>query len=166
MGFSQQEYCSGLLCPSQGIFPTQGWNPCLLHACRFFTVEPPGKPYFPCVHICRNSAVWFDVRIVCCVFFFPTSIISFFHLVVSLQDLSLLVHTNLPLSFWSFAWEIFLIPGSKAHDASSSEMSAEGVFVSSHKAFSGLMALNVSTIHWIRAVCPVLWDKCFEYVHF
>ena len=88
-----------LLCPSQGIFPTQGWNPCLLHAGRFFTVEPPGKPYFPCVHICRNSAVWFDVRIVCCVFFFPTSIISFFHLVVSLQDLSLLVHTNLPLSF-------------------------------------------------------------------
>ena len=43
-------------------------------------------------------------------------------------------------------------------------MSAEGVFVSSHKAFSGLMALNVTTIHWIRAVCPVLWDKCFEYV--
>ena len=31
----------------QGIFPTQGWNPCLLHwqtDCRFFTTEPPGKP--------------------------------------------------------------------------------------------------------------------------
>ena len=30
----------------QGIFPTQGLNPCLLH-CRqiFFTAKPPGKPY-------------------------------------------------------------------------------------------------------------------------
>ena len=29
----------------QGIFPTQGWNLCLLHrAGGFFTTEPPGKP--------------------------------------------------------------------------------------------------------------------------
>ena len=33
MGFPRQEYWSGLPFPSQGIFPTQGWNPCLLH-CR------------------------------------------------------------------------------------------------------------------------------------
>ena len=31
MGFSRQEYWNGLPCPSQGIFPTQGSNPCLLH---------------------------------------------------------------------------------------------------------------------------------------
>ena len=33
MGFSRQEYWSGLPFPSPGIFPTQGLNPCLLH-CR------------------------------------------------------------------------------------------------------------------------------------
>ena len=26
MGFSKQEYCSGLHCPSPGDLPTQGWN--------------------------------------------------------------------------------------------------------------------------------------------
>ena len=34
MGFSRQGYRSGLPCPHQGIFPTQGWNLhllCLLH---------------------------------------------------------------------------------------------------------------------------------------
>ena len=30
MGSSRQEYWSGLPCPPQGIFPTQGWNPRLL----------------------------------------------------------------------------------------------------------------------------------------
>ena len=33
MGFSRQEYWSGLPCPFQGIFPTRGSNPGLLH-CR------------------------------------------------------------------------------------------------------------------------------------
>ena len=33
MGFSRQEYWSGLPFPSPGIFPTQGLNPGLLH-CR------------------------------------------------------------------------------------------------------------------------------------
>ena len=42
MGFSRQEYWSGLLFPSQGIFPTQGSNPGLLH-CRQTPSEPPGK---------------------------------------------------------------------------------------------------------------------------
>ena len=31
MGFSREEYWTGLPCPPQGIFPTQGWNPRLLH---------------------------------------------------------------------------------------------------------------------------------------
>ena len=30
MGFRRQEYWSGWPFPSPGIFPTQGWNPCLL----------------------------------------------------------------------------------------------------------------------------------------
>ena len=31
MGFSRQEYWSGLPCPISGDFQTQGLNPCLLH---------------------------------------------------------------------------------------------------------------------------------------
>ena len=41
VGFSRQEYLSGLPFPSLGIVPTQGSN---LHlAGGFFTTEPPGK---------------------------------------------------------------------------------------------------------------------------
>ena len=36
IGFSQQEYQSGLPFPSPGIFPTQELNPGLLHAGRHF----------------------------------------------------------------------------------------------------------------------------------
>ena len=43
MGFSRQEYWSGLPCSSRGIFPTQAWNPRLLHlpalAGEFFTTS-------------------------------------------------------------------------------------------------------------------------------
>ena len=31
MGFSRQEYWSGLLCPPQGDLPDPGTDPCLLH---------------------------------------------------------------------------------------------------------------------------------------
>ena len=45
MGFSRQEYWSGLLFPLQGIFLTQGSNLCLLHLLHWqvnsFTSEPP-----------------------------------------------------------------------------------------------------------------------------
>ena len=48
MGFSRQEYWSGLLYPLQGIFSTQGLNPYLLgllhwQACSL-PLMPPGKP--------------------------------------------------------------------------------------------------------------------------
>ena len=45
MGFSRQEYWSGLPFPSPGVFPTQGAKPGLLH-CRqtLLPSEPPGKP--------------------------------------------------------------------------------------------------------------------------
>ena len=45
MKFSRQEYWSGLLFPSPGIFPTRESNPGLLH-CRqtLLPSEPPGKP--------------------------------------------------------------------------------------------------------------------------
>ena len=46
MGFSRQEYLSGLPFLSPGIFSTQGLNPCLSSALvgGFFTTESPGKP--------------------------------------------------------------------------------------------------------------------------
>ena len=44
MGFSRQEYWSGLLFPSPGIFPTQGSNLGLPHCRqRLLPSEPPGK---------------------------------------------------------------------------------------------------------------------------
>ena len=46
-GFSRQEYWSGLSCP-QGIFPTQGSNPYLLHLLHWqvdsLSLVPSGKP--------------------------------------------------------------------------------------------------------------------------
>ena len=49
MGFSRQEYWSRLPCPPPGIFPTQGWNLCLLCLLHWYTgcslpLAPPGKP--------------------------------------------------------------------------------------------------------------------------
>ena len=42
MGFSRQEYCHFLL---QGIFPTQGSNPCLLHCRRIlYQINHQGNP--------------------------------------------------------------------------------------------------------------------------
>ena len=43
MGLSRQEYLSGCHFLLQGIFLTQGLNPCLLPCRRFFTAEPPEK---------------------------------------------------------------------------------------------------------------------------
>ena len=47
MGFSRQEYWSGLPCPSPGDLPDQGSKPCLISPALvggFFTTELPGKP--------------------------------------------------------------------------------------------------------------------------
>ena len=47
MGFSRQEYWSGCHALLQGIFPTQGWNPHLLHLVHWqvssLLLTPPGK---------------------------------------------------------------------------------------------------------------------------
>ena len=43
VGFSRQEYWSGLPFPSPGNFPTQGSNTGLPHCSRRFPSEPPGK---------------------------------------------------------------------------------------------------------------------------
>ena len=44
MEFPRQEYWSGLRCLLQGIFPTQGLNPCLQHCTQMILpFEPPGK---------------------------------------------------------------------------------------------------------------------------
>ena len=45
MGFSKQEYWSGLSCPPPGDLPDPGIKPASPElASRFFTAEPPGKP--------------------------------------------------------------------------------------------------------------------------
>ena len=48
MGFSRQEYWSGLHAPLQGISLTQGFNPCLLclqhWQANSLPLMPPGKP--------------------------------------------------------------------------------------------------------------------------
>ena len=45
MGFSRQEYWSGLPFPSPGDFSTQGSNLGLLHCRQFFLPsKPPGQP--------------------------------------------------------------------------------------------------------------------------
>ena len=44
MGFSRQEYCSGLPFPSPGVLPNPGIEPTSLEwAGGFFTTEPLGK---------------------------------------------------------------------------------------------------------------------------
>ena len=47
LGFSQEEYWSGLPFPPPGIFPTQGSNPHLLHLLNWqvhsLPLVPPGK---------------------------------------------------------------------------------------------------------------------------
>ena len=45
MGFSRQEYWSGLPCPPPGDLPNSGTEPMSpALASRLFTTEPPGKP--------------------------------------------------------------------------------------------------------------------------
>ena len=52
-GFFRQEYWSGLPCLLQGIFLTQGSNPCLLHRqVGSLPLVPPGKPINVCVCVC------------------------------------------------------------------------------------------------------------------
>ena len=47
MGFSKQEYWSGLSFPSLGHLPDPGIEPVSpAWAGRFFTTEPPGKPQY------------------------------------------------------------------------------------------------------------------------
>ena len=60
MGFPRQEYWSGVPCPPQAIFPTQGSNLSLLRLLHWHTgplpLAPPGKPrhmyVFACLHVC------------------------------------------------------------------------------------------------------------------
>ena len=54
MGFSRQEYWSGCHALLQGIFPTQGSNPCLLYLLHWqagsLPLASPGKPIWTCVY--------------------------------------------------------------------------------------------------------------------
>ena len=57
MGLSRQKYWSGCHFLRQGIFPTQGLNPRLLHVLHwqvgFFTTEPPRKLLHRYVHFSK-----------------------------------------------------------------------------------------------------------------
>ena len=52
-GMNTGEGCHALL---QGIFPTQGSSPCLLHHLHWqsgsLTLAPPGKPWYCSIHYC------------------------------------------------------------------------------------------------------------------
>ena len=54
MGFSRQEYWSGLHGLLQGFFPIQGSNPCLLYLLHWqassLPLTSPGKPIWMCVY--------------------------------------------------------------------------------------------------------------------
>ena len=51
MGFSRQEYWSGLPCPPPGDLPDPGTEPIIsCIAGGFFTAEPPGSPY---IRLCK-----------------------------------------------------------------------------------------------------------------
>ena len=61
MTFSRQEYWSGLPCLLQGIFPTQGLNPGLLHFGQSSRSEPQGskhaiRVFIRCRSISKKSA--------------------------------------------------------------------------------------------------------------
>ena len=53
MGFSRQEYLSGLPCPPPEDLPTQGSNPHLLHLQHWqegsLPLAPPGKTMYICI---------------------------------------------------------------------------------------------------------------------
>ena len=62
MGFSRQEYWSGLPgdLPDPGVEPTSLASPAL--AGGFFTTEPPGKPYMPGRHL-KQPVVFFKCQL-------------------------------------------------------------------------------------------------------
>ena len=57
MGFPKQEYWGGLPCPSPGDLPDPGIEPMSLVlqalAGRFFTTEPPGKPFIGTIKLTK-----------------------------------------------------------------------------------------------------------------
>ena len=71
MGFSRQEYWSGVPCPPQRIFPTQGSNLSLLRLLHWHTgslpLAAPGKPRYMYMHVCVH------VRICVCVCVYLTN---------------------------------------------------------------------------------------------
>ena len=60
MGFSRQEYWSGLLFPSPGNLPNPGIKPrSPAWAGKFFTTEPPGKPIWWVALFKFLNLLWF-----------------------------------------------------------------------------------------------------------
>ena len=59
MGFSRQEYWSGLLCPPPGDLPDPGIKSASSAlAGKFFITVPPGKPLFYCAYLNFHDSCW------------------------------------------------------------------------------------------------------------
>ena len=82
MGFYRQEYWSGLPCPLQGIFLTQGWNPCLLlWQMGSLPLVPPGSPRI-FIDGFKKSEISLDLHAKCnlYVYSFEEHFINFYHI--------------------------------------------------------------------------------------
>ena len=72
MGFSREEYWSGLPCPPPGVFLTQGSNTpvsCLLHwQVSSLPLAPPGKPKYIYTHIYTNKYTYIYIHTHICIY--------------------------------------------------------------------------------------------------
>ena len=82
MGFSRQEYWSELLALYQGIFPTQGLNPCLLlWQMGSLPLVPPGSPHI-FIDGFKKSETSLDLHAKCnlYVYSFEEHFVNFYHI--------------------------------------------------------------------------------------
>ena len=111
MGLSRQEYWSGLPCPPQGIFLTQGLNLCLLHLLHWqvgsFTTsttwEAPCKRI--CVYVCMYMCVCVCVYIYIYMHTHRMKIGSKWNIIMSESDFYFYVFLHFP----NFSQNVFCI---------------------------------------------------------
>ena len=73
MGFSRQEYWSGLPFPSPGDLPNPGTeSDSLAFAGGFFTTEPPGNIHLICLDNCLSTQLSLCVLVTVCSYLYVT----------------------------------------------------------------------------------------------
>ena len=107
MGFSRQEYWSGLPCPPPGDLPNPGIQP-VTPAGRFFTAEPPGKPItwiyhsLFCIH--QLMSVWVAPSLAimhkCCYEHLCASFCMFLYVCITLRCIA---RSKIDLSYGKFS---------------------------------------------------------------